>query len=154
MYEFTHQGWWFKWSLLDKVSKRLAAVSLVAAGLAVTPATVDLSLQSDHVGKILGSGRGSLSEMALQPWEAWWLVGFGIVSGLFWWRFSLRQDEMFNRVQNWSLGMSGAWTSTLASMWGVLAFGDVVPALPMLAVFGIFYVALVGFWTIAVRRWA
>jgi hypothetical protein len=154
MYEFTHQGMWFKWNLLDKVSKRLAGVSLFAAGVSVVPATMKLCDYAFEVGKAAGSGIGSPDPMLLEPWQALWLIGFGTLSAVFWWRFSLRQDEMFNRVQNWSLGMAGAWTATFFALWGVLAFGGIVPPLHPMAVFLVFYVALLGFWFAAVRRWA
>lgn len=158
MIEFTMGGTWFRWSLLDRTSKRLAAGSLIASVVAVAPATLSLSSHAYDVGYRLGSGSAAVPEAAVgfPPWsplEACWLIGFGIVSALLWWRFSLRQDELFNRVQNWALGMAGAWSATLLTIWAMLALGNLAPPVSPMGIIATFYVSTCAFWFAAVRRW-
>lgn len=153
MYEFTMGGSWFRWSLLDRTSKRLAAGSLAASIAAVAPAVLPRFFDFGY--RAGGGGRAPMPEVATGPtsFEACWLIGFGIVSALLWWRFSQRQDELFNRVQNWALGMGGAWSATLLSVWAVLDLGRIVPPISPMAVIATFYVSIIVFWFAAVRRW-
>ena len=146
MYEFTMGGAWFKWSALDSVSKRLAGISVGAAGIAALP-----------IGIFLGEGlahKGRVEWMSAQPWMAWVFL-FGVaISAYCWWRFSLRQDEMFNLVQNWTLGMAGGWTIVGVIVWLTLHVAGAAPAPNVVAIPVAFYAAVFGFWFIAVRRWA
>lgn len=149
MYEFTMGGAWFRWGLLDKLSKRLAGASLVAAGLAPLPLS---GMWGYQLGYSLGSG-APLSGFTPAPWAILWTLAFVVVSGLFWWRFSLRQDELFNRVQNRAFAMGGAWSATLLSIWALLDLANLAPPVSPLAIIGLFYGLVVVFWMSAVRRW-
>ena len=157
MYEFTMGGWWFRWSALDNVSRRLAGESIALAFVASLP----LGLAFGRYAYILGQCAGSEdwspcanAEVSLAPLLAVLAIMCGIASGLLWARFSARQDEMFNRVQNWALGMGGAWTGAAIALWATLALGGLAPSLT-LAAGALLFVALTAvFWWIAVRRWA
>lgn len=160
MYEFTMGGSWFRWSLLDRTSKQLAAGSLAASIAAVAPATLSLGSHAYDFGYRLGyragGGSGKLTApevVSFSPVEACWLIAFSILSAFLWWRFSLRQDELFNRVQNWALGMAGAWSATLFSIWAVLDLGGLVAPVSPWAIIAIFYISICAFWLAGVRRW-
>jgi hypothetical protein len=163
MYEFTMGGAWFKWSLLDATSKRLAAGSFVAATIAAVP----FGIHAGNVGHALGyrlaaaAAGGAVDQpppgamiAPAEPWMAWITLVFGIVSAVLWWRFSRRQDEMFNRVQNWALGMGGAWTMAACFVWITLAAAGVVAMPSAVAIAALFYVLIFAFWFVAVKRWA
>lgn len=156
MYEFTHRGLGLRWNLLDRTSKLLAASSIGASMAAVIPSA---SIGGDiayRTGYRIGSG-GQLSGYAVRdftPMMAAWTIVFGVITALLWWRFSLRQDEMFNRVQNWSIAMGAAWTLAATTVWMVLAAAGVAPAVvPIALVIGA-AIAMTSFWMVAVRRWA
>ena len=155
MYEFTHGGSWFRWSLLDKTSKRLAAGSFAALTVAMVPAATATWSMAYQLGKHAGSGsREPLAvAVAVEPWAAALVLGFSVVSGLFWWRFSLRQDELFNRVQNRALGMGGAWTGALLTCWAVLDLGNLAAPVAPAAIIGVFALLVCIFWFVGVRRW-
>lgn len=153
MYEFTKGGMWFRWHLLDRVSKRLAAASLLAAAVALIPR---LSSQTGYqLGRALGRDETPLrATVDWAAWHGWWIIAFSTLSGLLWWRFSLRQDEMFNRVQNWSLGMAGAWGGALLMAWALLALANAAAPISPRAVLALFGGLSFLFWFVAVRRWA
>lgn len=164
MYEFTWGGAWLKWSLLDRSSKRLAAGSFVAAAGAAIP----IALYAGELGYALGfrlgaalAGRAELrpdladgASLVAEPWMAWVTLACGLLSAWLWWRFSLRQDELFNRVQNWALGMASGWTMAGVLVWLALAGAGVVPPPPVAAIVAVYVALLFGFWFAAVRRWA
>jgi len=149
-------GMWFRWGLLDRVSKRLAAGSMAAALIASIPIGIFLTRTAYRYGYWSGSGGLWPDGPApvLLPWMAWTATGFGVVSAILWWRFSLRQDEMFNRVQNWSLGMAGAWSMAASMAWAALAYSGVAPMISIGGIFVLFALAVILFWVVAVRRWA
>lgn len=156
MYEFTMKGMWFRWDLLDLQCKRLAGASLAAAVVAAAPLTVMLGSKSYAFGFALGSG-GAWPSSVLPPlpvWAVWWTLGFAVVSGALWHRFSLRQDEMFNRVQNWSYAMAGVWSATIYSVWALFDLADVLPPIPPGLILLIFSSLNLVFWVVAARRWA
>ncbi len=164
MYEFTMGGAWFKWSLLDRDSKWLAAGSFVAAGVAAVP----VGLYAGEVGYAVGyrlvamlAGRPGLQPgpadaptFVADPWMAWLTLILGSISALLWWRFSLRQDEMFNRVQNWALAMAAGWTMAATMIWLALAAAGVAAAPSVAGVVAGYILLLLLFWFKAVRRWA
>jgi hypothetical protein len=76
------------------------------------------------------------------------------LSAWLWHRFSLRQDEMFNRVQNWAIGMGGAWTCGIATAWMILAKVSVVPPVLISVIAPMFAVTTAAFWLYAARKWA
>lgn len=143
MYEFTMGGAWFKWSALDPVSKRLAGQSMAAAGVAAIPIGISIGEKLAH-GEVIPA----------QPWMAWVFLLGAAISAYYWWRFSLRQDEMFNLVQNWTFGMAGGWTMGGVIVWFTLHLAGVAPAPDIVAILTAFYAAVLGFWFTAVRRWA
>lgn len=161
--EITHGGMWFRWGSLDRTSKWLLVASSVAAvaGLTLLLLIVgpDLYGTAYKAGYAAGSGGQAPRSVPTPlirptPLLGWATVGLLLMSGLLWWRLSLRQDEMFNRIQNWSLGMSGAWATLVLTFWAVLATAGV---LPTVSAWGIVFVACAlfsAFWLIAVRRWA
>lgn len=149
MYEFTMGGAWFRWELLDERSKRLAGASLVAAALAPAPLA---GMFGYELGYSLASGTAQ-GGFAPPSWAVLWTLASLVVSGILWWRFSLRQDELFNRVQNWALAMGGAWSATLLSIWALLEIGGFVPPVAPVVILGLFYGLTLIFWFRAVRRW-
>jgi hypothetical protein len=155
MYEFTLGGSWFRWSLLDRTSKRLAAASFAAATVAMVPLGAASWSIGYQLGKHAGSGSREPFRLAFtaEPWAVALLLGFTILSGIFWWRFSLRQDELFNRVQNLALGMGGAWSGALLTCWAVLDLGNLAPPVAPAAIIAIFFLLVCVFWFVGVRRW-
>ena len=156
MYEFTHKGLWFRWSALDRPSRRWSGISLAAAALAAISIGLAADQAGYRVGYLLGGGRTASKAAPLLPSWAMlgWIIACVVVSALAWWRFSRRQDEMFNRVQNWSLGMAGAWTAVVLAFWSLLDLYDAASPIHPLGVIGIFYTLAITFWLVAVRRWA
>lgn len=157
MFEFAMGGLWFRWEALDHTGKRLLGSSLVAACLASVPLGWSVSQAAYRYGYAIGSGQPAhfaVPAISMSPFLACWCVSLTILSGILWWRFSLRQDEMFNRVQNWSIGQASSWTMALVATWQVLAFGGVAPPVSVWLVLLAFSAAVTGFWMVAVRRWA
>lgn len=162
MYEFTHKGAWFSWSSLDAADKRLVTLSLLAA---IPPGFV-VGLASGAYGYRAGYWLASGGKAA-PPSHFEEMTGLftavpvmlaalacAVISALVWWRFSLRQDEMFNRVQNYALGCASAWTIAAASAWWFLQRAGQAPPLPVEAWLLLAYALVCLFWFRAVRRWA
>lgn len=145
MYEFTMGGLWFRWSVLDRTSKSLAGLSLAAAGLAPIPSAWMIGFRA---------GKGEALSVPLDGWIGWWTAGWGIVSLLLWWAMSRRQDEMFNRVQNWAIGMASSWAMFTLVIWAFLARANLAPMVSPAAIIMFFCLALFAFWFVAVKRWA
>ncbi len=144
MFEFTMGGAWFRWSALDHRSRWFAGTSFMFAalagllcGVALTPAT---RIGWNFSGYELPLALAGISAAAVSSW--------------LWYKFSLRQDEMFNRVQNWALGMAGAWTCGISTAWMILAKVSVVPAVSVLAIAPMFAMASGAFWLYGARKWA
>lgn len=155
MYEFTHKGYGFRWSALDAQEKLLAVASSACSVLAVVPLTAWMASNSYHWGYFVGS-RGHWPDRPippLEPWAAWWLIGFGVLSGLIWWRFSALQDELFNRIQNWSLASGGIFTALCVTIWGMFTQAGAAYPMPAIAPLVIFTFAVLAFWGVAVRKW-
>jgi hypothetical protein len=166
MYEFTHKGAWFRWDSLDARDKRLAGLSLAAA----LPAGFAIGLMSGsyayRIGYWLASGGRAappahfeemLAEIApmsaILPVVMLVALGFALVSAFAWWRFSRRQDEMFNRIQNHALGCGSAWTIAAATTWWFIEQAGLLPPLPLGAWLALAYLLVCLFWFRAVRRW-
>ena len=162
MYEITQKGAWFKWSALDPAEKRLAGVSIAAS---LPPALVVGSVAGEHayrLGYQLGSGRAAqspshfaeLSAELITPTVVVVALICAMISAIAWWRFSVRQDELFNRIQNRALGYCGAWSVAAAAAWWFLELAELVGPLPL----GWFLIAALGvlyyYWFSGVRRWA
>ena len=95
-----------------------------------------------------------MAELGISPAEG--LIGFvvlALVSALLWWRFSSLQDEMFQRIQNYSYGWGGAVAVGVLIVWGVANAATLAPAIDPLAPLFLFAIAKTFFWSIAVRKW-
>ncbi|HEX8485368.1 hypothetical protein [Sphingomonas sp.] len=145
MLEFTMGGAWFRWSAFDKRSKALAtasmslgAISGLLIGMAVKP--VNTRLQFDVAQHVPALAFAGLAAAALATW--------------LWHSFSLLQDEMFNRVQKWTLGMAGAWTCALSGIWAILAASSLTAPMPSAAPALLFAATTFVLWFVAVRKWA
>jgi len=145
MLEFTLGGAWFRWRSLDTASRRLAIASMCLApiaghliGMAAKPINARFGFDVTPYTTVL-----AVVGIAMAVLSAW-----------LWYRFSLRQDEMFNRVQSWTLGMSGAWTCVVLTVWSVLASVSLAMPVPSAAPAMLFAGALLIFWFVAVRKWA
>ncbi len=163
MYEFTMKGIWVRWGALDMPSRWLFAGSGAAAFAALVPLYVPGAVTRRSylfdLGYYVGSGgkwpvRAAETSASMLPWAAWWIVGCLAVSALLWWRLSVRQDELFNRIQNWAFAMGGAWSATLLSVWSIFDMADLASPITPAAVITVFAVAISVFWFVAVRRWA
>lgn len=154
MYEFTHGGLWFDWSKLDGPSKRLARWSLVCSFVGAAPIGAVAGAFGYHAGYALASGQPMAFQPSLPAWTAVWMVVFTVLAGVLWWRMSLRQDEMFNRIQNWAIGAGCGWSAAVLTGWAFLAMAGVLPWASPFAAIGVFWCAVVLAWTIAYRRWA
>lgn len=161
MYEITQKGTWFKWSALDVVEKRLAAISLAAS---IPPSLVIGLVSGDQgyqAGYRLASGGAAphshfreLVVELLTPPVILAAVACAVVSAFAWWRLSLRQDELFNRIQNRALGHSAAWGMAAALLWWFLALAGLVGAFPLGWFLVLVLALLYYFWFSGVRRWA
>ncbi len=158
MVEITHGGTWFKWSSMDQRDRIWFAVSTVASIPAGLIAGAALGREGYRFGHKIGTGEHNPDPLG-PLWQTE-LVRYGVLAAFLllalslfaWWRFSLRQDELFNRVQNQALGQAGAWTLLIASCWWILGLGGWVPDLPLgVFVLGGFLLLLI-FWFRAVRR--
>lgn len=155
MVELTMGGAWFRWSSLDAPSKWLFGTSFAAICLAGAP----VFRSSGDIGYRANSAEGSEGLLAsdlsgLPGWAAWWFIGCCLVSAVLWRRFSLRQDELFNRVQNWSFAVSSVAFVALLGVWSMLDAADVMPAITPVYAAAAFGVMLTLSWFAAVRRWA
>lgn len=155
MVEISHGGFWFKWSSLDQTGKRLAATSIVAAALSAT-AIVPVAYRLGHdLGRSTAKGQTVHSPASfIEPYAVIAALTFMVLSGVCWWRSSLRQDEMFNRVQNWAIGMGGGWMVAVLAPWSLLALADLVEPPSALTIFLVCIGLPSLFWLVAVRRWA
>lgn len=162
MYEITHKGAWFQWSALTAEEKRLAGLSIVTSAVPGLLAGFWLGEYGYRFGYRLGSGGKAPNATTWDSILAWpWFPAFvlfaaacAVVSGIAWWLFSKRQDEMFNRVQNYAIGQAGAWSLAAAALWWMLSLGGWVGLLPLgWFVHGALILLLI-FWFRAVRRWA
>ena len=158
MVEITHGGTWVKWSSMDGRDRFWFVLSTVTSIPAGVVAGIALSRWSYHLGYRLGAGEhgpdllGPLVDSDLFRYGALGAFLLLLVSLFAWWRFSLRQDELFNRIQNQALGHAGAWTLTLAACWWTLWLGGWVPDLPLGVVVLGGCTLLLLFWFRAVRQ--
>jgi hypothetical protein len=162
MYEITHKGAWFKWGALDHGEKRLVLISALAAippgilgGLWLKPFTHSLGFWLGSEGRVpRTSGLDRLFPGDRLDIFVAFVILCSLVSGIAWWRFSLRQDELFNRVQNEAIGRGGAWCLAAAATWWMLSIPGWVGAFPLggLVILGLFLV--IAFWFRAAARWA
>ena len=158
MVEITHGGSWFKWSSMDRRDRFWFVISTVASIPAGLIAGGALGRWSFRLGIELGKGEHGRDPIA--PLLETELFRYGVLASFLllafslfaWWRFSLRQDELFNRIQNQALGQAGAWTLGIASVWWILGLGGWVPALPLGAFVGGGYLLILVFWFRAVRQ--
>ena len=159
MVEITHGGTWFKWSSMDPRDR----LRFVLSQLAIIPAAVVVAIYFSRYAYQLGYRQGSGGKEGpdlLGPWVESGLFRYGVilsfvllvVSLFASWRFSLRQDELFNRIQNYALGRACAATITLASGWWILSLGGWVEPLPLGAIVVAGYGLIIGFWLYAVRQ--
>jgi hypothetical protein len=162
MVEITHKGTWVKWSSLDARDKGWFVLSMAAAlpfGLILAVPAGEWAYQLGHHLRSDGAPPDMRHFAAIVGSDVFRyavIAGLicGTVSAAAWWRFSIRQDEMFNRIQNYALGQTGAWSLAGATAWWVLSLGGWTgPFLP-----GPFLAAslvlLCAFWFYAVARWA
>ena len=160
MYEFTHKGLWFNWSALDTKDKTLAGISLVTAGIGGALLGIGSADFGYGLGYRLGSGGKAPPESGIAetfgPAFPWLFVASAVALAIglvFWWLFSRRQDEMFNRVQNYAVGLSSTITIALGMMWAVAALGGAVPAPSFGILTAIDLVLLTILWFHAVKKW-
>jgi hypothetical protein len=163
MYEMTKKGAWFRWSALDRTEKRLllascllAAPAGAVAGLAGGDFWYKLGYWMGSAGRWPSEASGYADNINPGPLAAFTLFAAlcALLSALLWWRFSLRQDEMFNRVQNHALGHGSAWTVGALALWWTLYLGGILPPAPagLFVLLGVLLISL--FWLAAARRWA
>ena len=155
MVEISHGGFWIKWSSLDQTGKRLAATSLVAAALSAIASVPVVYRLAYDLGRSAAKGEAVHSPANfIEPYVVIAALAFMVLSGICWWRFSLRQDEMFNRVQNWAIGMGGGWMVAVLAPWSLLALAELVEPPSALTIVLVCISLPCLFWLVAVRRWA
>jgi hypothetical protein len=161
MVEITHKGTWFKWDSLDARDKLwflLSTVTSVPVGLLIGVMFVEWG---HDLGYRVGAGehgpRGYFADILASDafrYAVLAALALAALSGFAWWRFSIRQDELFNRIQNGALGRAGAWSVAAAGAWWLLSLGGWVGPFPL----GPFLLAsmalLLVFWFHAVHKWA
>lgn len=158
MVDITHGGWWFRFSSMDRNEKWWAGASLGTGILGAFPVGIMLGSAAYEFGRNLASGRAAISTSnpfgPFAPFAVIACILLWVISVFCWWRFSVRQDEMFNRMQNWALGMAGGWLVALLLAWSLLALADTVEPPSALALFVLCLGLPSIFWFVAVRRWA
>lgn len=154
MYEFTHKGAWFRWTALDRTSKTLFVGSMTTAVASILLLRQSFKRMGAELhDRVHDHGSGAIAVQDISAPAALFAIGLGALSAWLWWRFSLRQDEMFNRVQNWTIGMTGGWLAAALLVWGILARADLMPPLWGLHVLVLASLLYIIFWFAAVRRW-
>lgn len=144
MFETTLGGTWFRWAALDRQSRTLAGLSFGLAAVAGAMFGVVMKPVEQQFGLEIAPLRPVLAPIG---------VAFALASAWLWFLFSKRQDEMFKRVQNWAIGMAGAWTCATVGFWVVLARTQYLPPVSAGAVALCFAGATGVFWLLAVRKW-
>ena len=130
----------YNWRMARRGGLYLVGSLVAAAGAGL------LAAAARHAPRLAGLG--------ITP--MWALAGFValvIVSGVFWWRFSGVQDEMFHRIQNYSYGYGGAVTVAILVVWGIANGAALAPPIDPFAPLILFALAKTFFWTIATRKW-
>ena len=161
MVELTHGGTWLKWSSLTRTDRNWAILSFATSLLAAIPVGLLAGEWGYKLGHRMGSGGReadikNVSELFGAQLFSNLMLGaaiLAIISAIAWWRFSVNQDEMFNRIQNYAIGMAGGWTFALACTWWLLSLGGWVGALPLAALVAVGIFLLLCFWFHGVRRW-
>ncbi len=158
MVEITHGGTWFKWSSMDGRDRLWFVLSTVTVMPAAFITGAGAGRWSYRLGYRHASGRdgpdrfGPLIESDGFRYAAIAAFLLLLVSLFAWWRFSVRQDELFNRIQNYALGHAGAWTLVIAAAWWVLSLGGWVGTLPLGIVVTGGLALTLAFWFYAVRK--
>lgn len=153
MYEFSHKGAGFSWKALDAKSKGLFAGSMAAAVAALVPFYGSVTRMGAELHEYMHDVPLRQPPPELTPAAALIAVAFLALSAWLWWRFSLRQDEMFNRVQNWAIGMAGGSLSGALVAWQILARAELAPAMSVWPIMMLMALLYTIFWFVAVRRW-
>lgn len=155
MVEITHKGVWIKWSSLDSRDRGWFVLSMVTTlplgivlGVHIGEWGYQLAHDADsaHFADLVGSD--------LYRYTVLVAVASAAVCAFAWWRFSLHQDELFNRIQNYAIGRAAAWSLGGATGWWLLALGGWAGPFPLGPFVISSFALLLGFWFYAVRRWA
>ena len=161
MVELTHGGTWLKWSSLGKRDRNWALLSFATSLLAAIPVGIAAADWGFRLGFRMGSGgleapASPITEFLASSSFAYLMLGsalFAVISAVAWWQFSRKQDEMFNRIQNYALAQAGAWTFAFAFLWWLLWLGGWIGPLSLTVLVVLGTALLLGFWFYAVRRW-
>lgn len=144
MYEFTHGGAWFRWSSFDRASRMLAIATTVSSGVAGTLFGMVAKPVNTRFGFDVTPHTTLLAILGIIA---------SVLAAWLWYCFSIRQDELFNRVQNWTLGMSGVAACAASTIWRVLGAASLVMPMPSGAPAILFAGASIVFWFSATRKW-
>lgn len=162
MVEITHKGVWIKWSSLDARDRGWFVLSMVTTlpfGMVVG---VHVGEWAYRLGHRHGSGGREADGAHFANLVGSDLYRYGVLAAFVaaalcafaWWRFSLHQDELFNRIQNYAIGRAAAWSLAGATGWWLLTLGGWAGPFPLGAFIIASYGLLTGFWFYAVHRWA
>lgn len=152
MYEFSHKGAGFSWSALDATSKGLFTGSIAATFVALVPLHSSFKRLGAELHEYMHDVPLRQPPPDLTPAAALFAIGFFALSAWLWRRFSLRQDEMFNRVQNWSIGMAGGSLSAALGVWAILGRANLVSEMAVWSIMVLMAALYLIFWFVAVRR--
>lgn len=170
MYEFTHQGLWFKWGALDRREKGLVGGSFVL----LLPATLLLGIWAGSsvegvafgLGYWAGSGGSwptSIDHTGIFDRLTGWrfypafvaLSLAGAAAGVaLWLKFSSYQDEMFHRFHVYVVGVSSTATLCLLAAWAALASAGWTPPVAFNLLTLVWLVIALVAIVRAYRRWA
>lgn len=153
MYEFSYKGAGFNWSALDATSKGLFTGSLAAAAVGFAPLYGSFERLGAELHEYMHDVPLRQPPPDLAPAAALFAIALFALSAWLWWRFSLRQDELFNRVQNWSIGMAGGTFSATLVVWQILGRAELVPVMSVWPIMVLMALLYTMFWFVAVRRW-
>ena len=151
------------WSALDPHEKKLAKLSLWTAvpplGLLVVPTAQDGFAfgQWLRFGPGASDGEARFAEaLTTSPWFSAFVlfaIASAVVSGVAWWRFSRKQDELFHRIQNYVLGRTAAVGLALIFLFWALSLPGWVDKFPLEGVVMMEVILLAVFSADAYRRW-
>jgi hypothetical protein len=159
MVEITHGGAWFKWSSMNRRDRFWFVLSTAAMMPASVMSGIAVGRFTYRIGYWLGSGKhgpDGLRPLVESDGHSYAAIAacLLLLVGFFgWWRFSVAQDEMFNRLQNYALGRAGAWMLAIAAAWWMLSLGGWIEELPLVAIVNGGLFLTLGFWIHAVRKW-
>jgi len=162
MYDTDERGQ-MRWSALDPEERRLAKIAFWASLPPIALLLVPIARDGFGFGQWLklGPGRSDgqaqfMAALHSSPWFGAFVaiaIASAVVSGIAWWRFSRRQDELFHRIQNHTLGRTAGIGLALILLFWALSLPGWIDAFPLEQVVIAEILLFALFSADACRRW-